>query len=621
MDKNVTVYSIYEKNLQAFEDRYEADNDIYINHPDLIKHDDTKVFTGENGALCAQNAERAFYLESAYDSEKYLSAWIEKIKQNSNISSKLIMYGFGNGMFARKYIEEMADDYEMIIYEPLVSVFDYVMHSFDISDIILNTRVKLYVDGLGHEKDFTNFLSGEIKLQDVKTTIIEIYENYGLLYGDRFNDFLTSVNRCLCGVIIDTQFIAESGEFVNENIENNMTYYINSRSLLELKGKGSGIPAIVVGAGPSLDKNVDVLRKAKNRAVIIATDSAVRTLARNGLVPDVIVTMDPYKDETYLASDICEGVPLIASLHSGWRLVDGHKGPCFFTNSTDRMTNAFSIEHEIFVQSLKMGGSVAHLAFSLANHLGCEPIIFAGMDLAYPGNQSHCVDSVVASVTVEELQGDIIVKDILGNDVATSADMQRYRLWIENEIVKFPDKVYIDATEGGALINGTAILSMGETIDAYCGAEHSIAGIFDDSEDVYSSELKSELIDYISETPKHMEENLHRLDQLEPMYEKMLNMLKRGSYNTGELIDMQKKTNKILDEIEVDPLSDFTNNFVQDERNRLFSNINIINDDKIDNITETLEIGLQYVQALRKAITKGLPYAKRMVEKLPGKGV
>src|SRR5690606_30895231 len=60
-----------------------------------------------------------------------------------------------------------------------------------------------------------------------------------------------------------------------------------------LEGAASGMPAVVIGAGPSLDRAIDDLRRVSGRAVLIATDTAARPLLGAGVVPHAIVSVDP----------------------------------------------------------------------------------------------------------------------------------------------------------------------------------------------------------------------------------------------------------------------------------------------------------------------------------------
>ncbi|WP_373845633.1 6-hydroxymethylpterin diphosphokinase MptE-like protein, partial [Clostridium sp.] len=74
-----------------------------------------------------------------------------------------------------------------------------------------------------------------------------------------------------------------------ENNFTNMKKLIESPSIECVKDKYKDIPAIIVSAGPSLDKNISELKRAEGKALIIATDAVLTTLKNHGIVPDAVV--------------------------------------------------------------------------------------------------------------------------------------------------------------------------------------------------------------------------------------------------------------------------------------------------------------------------------------------
>lgn len=599
---------IYKKNMMAFAVHNESDSKLFedesVQKSDIV--DVRLKNSGDRNYLVASINNNEYHLESEVDNAKYLDIWIDGIREKSNISSKLIMFGFGNGMMVRKYLEKMPTEYEIIVYEPLINIFKFVMSNYDISDILYNKRFHLYVDGIGYNRNFVDALSKLIKYQDVNTTIIKVYENYNKIYQDELNEFIRLTTKALQDVVLDTRFVAQNALLMNDNIMHNIIPYSETFSLQGIKDKGIGIPAIVVGAGPSLDKNVEELKKVKGKMFIFATDSAIKTLAKHNIMPDCIFALDPVKDDNYIPENMDKDVVLVTTIHSGWKLINAHKGPYLFTNGLDRFTNKFSVEHNFFVQSIKSGGSVAHVAYSMAEHMGCNPVIFVGMDLAYPGNKSHCDDSVVASVTVEQLSGNIPIKDIDGNNVYTSADMLRYKIWIEDEIKKHPEKVFIDATEGGARIEGTVIKKLFDAVNEYSRGEYNLKEILRSGGLVYEKELKKEFIDYVLQMPIHMRDNLVKVGRIKEIYKEMMALIETNAYKSKYFEKLQVESNSLLDEVENDSLSDITDNFVQNARNILFQNINIVDKPEAESLMETIEIGIKYMDALSDAINEGL---------------
>jgi len=154
----------------------------------------------------------------------------------------------------------------------------------------------------------------------------------------------------------------------------------------------SGFPAIVVGAGPSLDNSIEELRKTKDRALLIAVDTAVRPLLAARVHPHVIVAGDPQRANALHLTDAPDtrGIWLVAegSIDPGvwgpfaghtfnFKASDHHPWPWLRAHGTDRGT-------------LRAWGSVLTTAFDLACHVGCDPVVFVGADLAQTDSLPYC---------------------------------------------------------------------------------------------------------------------------------------------------------------------------------------------------------------------------------------
>jgi hypothetical protein len=113
------------------------------------------------------------------------------------------------------------------------------------------------------------------------------------------------------------------------------------------------------------------------------------------------------------------------------------------------------------------GSSVAHQLLGIATALGASPIILVGQDLAYSREGvSHTSEaSVKEQVNVQDVN--LFVKDINGDDIPTTFVWKLFKQVYEKYIA-FLNIDCIDATEGGAFIEGTKIMTLREVIDKYC---------------------------------------------------------------------------------------------------------------------------------------------------------
>jgi len=136
---------------------------------------------------------------------------------------------------------------------------------------------------------------------------------------------------------------------------------------------------------------------------------------------------------------------------------------------------------EIFTSG---ASTVAHLNLIAADILGCDPVIFIGQDLAYPQTASHAHGTVLQGSAPTDILRDgntegKLVKGIDGTMLRTNRSFLSMKEFFESAIAN-SSKKFINATEGGAHIEGTEVLTLQETIDLYCGEKAGVRALIDE---------------------------------------------------------------------------------------------------------------------------------------------
>lgn len=228
-------------------------------------------------------------------------------------------------------------------------------------------------------------------------------------------------------------------------------------------------PAVIVGAGPSLDTNVLELSHLQDRVVIIAADTALRPLLAGGVRPHLVVAADPSE----LNARHLSGVQ---SVHDIWLAAEGSVHPAALEGFAGRIFAFRVSDHEPWTTLRQAGadtgllrawGSVVTPAIDLAERLGCNPILFAGLDLAYTGMRPYCRHTIYddmwrsymeAGCTWQQLIDDFFSRqawfehrDLHGAPVRTAPHLVAFREWILEEVALRRDRQFINATGGGVL--------------------------------------------------------------------------------------------------------------------------------------------------------------------------
>ncbi|MBX5436700.1 MAG: motility associated factor glycosyltransferase family protein [Alicyclobacillaceae bacterium] len=257
----------------------------------------------------------------------------------------------------------------------------------------------------------------------------------------------------------------------------NIPALLQAKHVQELEGTWRNRPVIVVGAGPSLNKNIELLRECRNRALIFCVDTAYRALERRGIEPHMVVTLDgsPMNAELMCGCNY-DRYPLFIEPYSHYEIVRHHQGPKLVSceaGAHEHWWNMVLPEQPRTASRLPIGGSVATAAFSMARFIGADPVICVGLDLSYPQGQCYAAGTLHDQRKVEDLRGNrelYEVEDIYGETVYTTHDYLFYLRWFERE-VKAGDRTYVNATEGGALKHGWKVMTLREAMEQYASSD------------------------------------------------------------------------------------------------------------------------------------------------------
>jgi hypothetical protein len=188
----------------------------------------------------------------------------------------------------------------------------------------------------------------------------------------------------------------------------NLEHLVGVTSFLTLEGRYQGVPAFIVGAGPSLEKNVEQLTAATKKGIVFAANTSARALAKKGVTPQVVACLESID----LSADLRE-LPFIDDVVRAFSLSGSPahmtvgRGPLLPTYEAIRA--CLPLVELLGDPGLSVGASVTTAAFMLAERLGCNPIVLVGQDLAFTGNQAYAKGTRYEGSTVEVDGGGRIV--------------------------------------------------------------------------------------------------------------------------------------------------------------------------------------------------------------------
>ncbi|WP_410689966.1 motility associated factor glycosyltransferase family protein [Campylobacter lari] len=401
--------------------------------------------------------------QSLYDNpEKFFDEKYNEIYTKYERYPVLFFYGLGNGLLYKALLKN-ENHKSIVVFEPNIEILYIVFHLIDFSQELKDKR--LYVVENFDKTHLSIFLGKELQirnyLQDVKVFSHSYY------YNNKNTSVLEKNIQELCSYLI-----TELGNDPKDSLQgitqllHNLPYQLANPSLKDLlrQRKGKIENAIIVSTGPSLMKQLPLLKEYANKASIICADSAYPILAKHNIKPDYVLSLERIeKTSEFFNNDFKEfdkGILFLLVSMVFPKTIEYLK----------RNNRQFMLVHRPlpFAQSLNMndygylgtGMSVANMAYELAVKLGHKNIILIGQDLAYDENgKSHPKDYHYFKEDFEgsRKQGLFITAYGGNGKVETNKWWKVFKETFEKDIALMNPlgiNTY-NATEGGARIEGS----------------------------------------------------------------------------------------------------------------------------------------------------------------------
>ena len=610
--------TIYSRNIEAMRQRF-ADVIEYMEQPpeevELLDEEreicaDVTDVDGKK-VLIVQKGDKIYRLDSLYDSEKMLDLWFRGLKDEWDLDARLYMYGLGNGMYVKAFLEKARKDCLAVVYEPSYMIFKTVLQNYDLTDIFTDLRVRFVFGPLSRDKGVKLTYQVIMTYTDIFSLAGSVYLNYADLFTQDYTDYVKGVERAREVVSANQQVNKFFGEYFARNVFSNMRLLEDSYDIAKLaENVPDDITAIVVAAGPSLDKNIKELHRAQGKSLIVSTDTALKPLALEGITPDITAIMDSKKDERYLSQEESRRVPIVCTPRGGTEFLHLHTGKKFFINDFCDHIGEFMKNNGHELISLDTGGSIANACFAIAQLFGCKKIILVGQDLAYTGDKTHSAVTVrgAKKTAVDELEHVEIDVDINGNPIRSSREFKLYKEWFEQEVRLNKDLEVIDATEGGIRIKGTQLMTLKDAIDEYCTKEFDFSRIVDRAELIFDDELKEKYREFVKRVPQQLMEIRRMVRASMSDYAAMRRMVQKDDYHNSKMKTLFDNCARRTKSIENSPVIEYVQTQLKEKSMELLDKVNKLESDERRELLTVCDLGEQHLKDMDQAITELEPF-------------
>jgi hypothetical protein len=393
-----------------------------------------------------------------------------------------IFFGFGLGydmLFYTERVSQQVSTEQVLVIEKDPAMFKLAMKTVNLVPMFEQPRITIL---LGHSVDelfnlMTKWINKDQKYFLLRAARYFYNMHHFEIEQDYYAGAMDAFRRAAVYVTMYWGNDAKDSLIGVQNMFANLDEIINNPGINMLKNKFKGMPAVCVATGPSLDKNIHLLKGLEDKALIIAADASLKPMLNRGLKPHLVSTLERemavvelFKDipgEQYDDVYLC-GCPVIYP-----EVYQEYKGPRIIVYRMFDHFKWLGVERGLLEIKLSAG----NMNFKIAEYLGCNPIILIGQDLALIGEQSNATGAALGSEQQSYLaEPRLKVKGNYADEVVTTRSLNMYLEAYQVDVADYKGKC-INATEGGAYIHGTHVITFSEAITKHLQQKRDIKGI------------------------------------------------------------------------------------------------------------------------------------------------
>lgn len=592
---------IYEKNMSALRQKYP----VWAEQLEHIKRKkrnfnviaeqslmgDTILKVDDNG--------RVLYLNGKYAPSAVVERWLwqqGKIEEYTPV----VIIGVSNGCHIRRIMEAVPKTSNILIYEPSFELFRRAIEEVDLSFLFqLDVPVGIIVEGMNEVEAEAYF---HLMISYDNMTFLKCYTsgNYSSLFREQVEGFVKKLKAYIERLSVTWNTLVRYTDVKAKNTFHNLPYLYEGYSIDALHGiLPEDIPVIVVSAGPSLNKNIMDLKKAVGRACIIATDTAMKPLLNAGITPNLFVIIDGLKPGVLFEHKDLSKVPMVTMTGVSIEPMKCHCGKKFFYNSNSPLEQKILTDlsekekKNRILPALVTGGSVANSAYSLGVYMGAKTIILIGQDLAMTGNKTHADGTFQDKMDEIDLHngGYFEVDAVGGGKIWTRDDFDRYRKWFEEYAKEWKHITMVDATEGGALIRGSKVMTLKKAIQKYCKRDFNVKWHIDHCKKLFTGENRQVALTYFIDSEKKLAEIKKKAKEGLRNYERLEKVLQKPSVTDSELQKILKKIKKTNNYMERDYMAETVMDSLSGIEYTLRPSIYKVHEDRASELLDVAEQG------------------------------
>lgn len=396
---------------------------------------------------------------SSYNGRYAAERWVDFHVKGK--MENVILFGLGDCQIVLQLLRKIPG--YVLVYEPDPAIFNEVRHSVLFSKFRNEEKLYILYGGEDQRIPLRDVITDILNDDCVERTAVLTHPGYLAHYEEEYT-MLMDVCQMICDAMGFTQgAIQRHMKAMVANQLDNLAYMKDGVPVARLaKYWDSEVPVIMVSAGPSLKKNMEVLKQIDQRAFLVCVDAALPTLLRAGIVPDLVGSTDGIKNMNCFEEPGSFDIPYLVSCNTKHEIVS-HLTNAKIWGYDHRVVRIIFERLGIENAQIPAQFGIAAGIFAALVELGSKRIVLVGQDLAYSEDKKSHTDGRDEGFDAEKASE---TEGYYGGTVFTRMDWEKFREWFEDMIQLLPvDREVVNATEGGAKIHGAIQMPLQEVID------------------------------------------------------------------------------------------------------------------------------------------------------------
>ncbi len=549
--------SIYSKNIAALES---VNAELAAKLSQLTTNEKYEVFaSGHYADANILDTQTNTFMYEKRPIDDIEETYVELMKEYK-LYKIMYIYGIGNGHLINMLLQNHFHEF-IYVFEPELELLYIALNLTDISEDIVSKRVILI-----HTQDFDSVIFRRI-VEGLAVVHLKAYDlRLNAAFYNSYVDDIKKVNQDILKIfryyLVSTGNDATDELLGLEHFVQNLPLMLKNPQLNNLvhKGKNSDT-AIIVATGPSLTKQLPLLKEIQDYVTILAVDASMPVLEKEGIKPDIVTTIEriALTGEFYkkTSKEFQEGIVFALTAIVAEELLENIKAGQLQLSMRPTGWHYAFMGFDKYGY-LGLGMSAANMAYELASSMDFKQILIIGQDLAYgeDGN-SHAKNHIFGSDEIKQKAHDEYTEAYGGNGkVRTTKFWKMFLNGYENKIAqnKEEEKTFltINATEGGARIKGTIEMPLSEALETYVDKAYTKEQIVLDlpSKELYEQNMRQavEKLAEAIEMGKTMKRSVKKLLKL---LTAVIRKYKKYPVEDIHLHAKEKELIKIVDKIAV----------------------------------------------------------------------